>query len=404
MSNQITLQDCTLLITDGKHGDCKNQDSSGYYFISSKDVKDGVINYENARQITEIDFTDTHRRTRFAPNDILITNSGTIGRMAFARDIPETLRTTFQKSVAIVKPNSAVVFPKWLYYQLLFDMGRISDLASGTAQKNLLLKDLRAIKLSLPSLLTQQKIAAILSAYDDLIENNLKRIKLLEEMAQITYEEWFVRLRFPGYESTPIDSATGLPEEWKRVTLGEVVSNFDRMRVPLSSTQRLKLKGSYPYYGAASVLDYINDYIFDGKYLLMGEDGTVITPNGTPSIQFVNEKFWANNHTHILQGQKISTEFLYIYLSQYQISNHITGAAQPKINQQNMNRIPMLLASDHLMKKLDCILIPIFESVFNYKNQNQLLREARNILLPRLMTGKIDVESYNPADLLKEVA
>ena len=110
------LKDITLNITDGKHGDCKNHEGSGYYFISCKDVSDETIHYENARQITEEDFLDADKRTNLAADDILITNSGTIGRMALVKDIPETRRTTFQKSVAIVRADNSQVAPTYLYY------------------------------------------------------------------------------------------------------------------------------------------------------------------------------------------------------------------------------------------------------------------------------------------------
>ena len=114
-----SLKNLTLQITDGKHGDCQNQNASGYFFISCKDIYGGKINYDNARQITHNDYLDTHKRTRLEVNDILITNSGTIGRMAFINNPELCTKTTFQKSVAIVKPDSQKIYPKYLYYLLL---------------------------------------------------------------------------------------------------------------------------------------------------------------------------------------------------------------------------------------------------------------------------------------------
>ncbi|MDO8671197.1 MAG: restriction endonuclease subunit S, partial [Dehalococcoidia bacterium] len=140
----VKLEEICAQITDGKHGDCQNEDHSGFYFISCKDVAGGKINYNNARQITEADFIDTHRRTRLEPSDILITNSGTIGRMAIAPNHDLTHRTTFQKSVAILKPIPNKVEVRFLYYRLQADMRRLTEFAGGTAQKNLLLRDLRA--------------------------------------------------------------------------------------------------------------------------------------------------------------------------------------------------------------------------------------------------------------------
>lgn len=191
------LKDLTISITDGKHGDCENQKDSGFYFISCKDVYDGRIHYENARQITEEDFYETHKRTQLEPNDILVTNSGTIGRMALVKDIPETRHTTFQKSVAIVKPNEKVVRPAYLYYALLCSIQQLVDQSNGAAQKNLLLGTMREFSLSIePDLDRQGNIARTVSVYDDLIENNQKQIKLLEEAAQRLYKEWFIDLRF----------------------------------------------------------------------------------------------------------------------------------------------------------------------------------------------------------------
>jgi len=153
-----TLEDICTQITDGKHGDCRDAPGSGFYFLSCKDVANGKLNYENARQITEADFLDTHRRTKFAPSDILITNSGTIGRMALARDNELTRRTTFQKSVAILKPIASQAEPNFLYYALQSDIRRLIEFAGGTAQKNLLLRDLRAFEVSVPPLPVQRRI------------------------------------------------------------------------------------------------------------------------------------------------------------------------------------------------------------------------------------------------------
>ena len=217
----VKLKDITLNITDGKHGDCRNDNASGYYFISCKDVADDTIHYENARQITKDDFIDADKRTNLMPNDILITNSGTIGRMALVKDIPETRRTTFQKSVAIVRPNSEILQPCYLYYLLKNKVGDFVNSSNGSAQKNLLLSTMRDFEVSYEEdKNTQHRIATILSRYDSLIENYQKQIKLLEESAQRLYKEWFVDLRFPGHENTTITD--GVPEGWEKKKVGEV--------------------------------------------------------------------------------------------------------------------------------------------------------------------------------------
>jgi Restriction endonuclease S subunits len=153
----------------------------------------------------------------------------------------------------------------------------------------------------------------------------------LEEMARSIYREWFVKFRFPGHEQAQmVDSELGLiPEGWEVKKFGEVSLNFDNKRKPLSSLQRAKISGKYPYYGAAKIFDYINNYIFEGRYLLVAEDGSVITKDRRPVLQLVDEKFWVNNHTHVIQGKEpISTNYLYLFMSDLDISGYITGAAQ----------------------------------------------------------------------------
>ncbi len=218
-----TLAELSLNITDGKHGDCRGMANSGFYFISCKDVRDGQIYYDNARQILEEDFLEAHKRTKLEPDDILVTNSGTIGRMAFVRKTPLTYKTTFQKSVAIVKPDKSKILPKYLYYQLQNCVDGFVNQSNGAAQKNLLLSTMRAFKMYIhedPNI--QARIVGVLSAYDDLIENNQKQIKLLEEAAQRLYKEWFVDLRFPGYENTPITD--GVPQGWNRKKVVDCLS------------------------------------------------------------------------------------------------------------------------------------------------------------------------------------
>ena len=153
---QKTLENVCHQITDGKHGDCEEQDGSGFYFLSAKDIKGGTPNWEEARQITKRDFEETNRRTNLEPGDILITNSGTIGRMAIAPKDDRTTKTTFQKSVAILKPRKSEIDSKFAFYCLSSGLTRFVNLSAGAAQKNLLLRDLRNYQFSLPKSLDQQ--------------------------------------------------------------------------------------------------------------------------------------------------------------------------------------------------------------------------------------------------------
>lgn len=191
-----------------------------------------------------------------------------------------------------------------------------------------------------------------------------------------------------------VESELGMiPKKWCLRKFGDIVDILDSKRIPLSKKQRDKMDKVYPYYGAASLMDYVEDYIFDDIYVLMGEDGTVIDSNGYPILQYVWGKFWVNNHAHVLKGKgEISEEFIYLLLKNQNVTSIVTGAVQPKINQQNMRGIKLVLPEDEkLMIQFSEIIRSIFANIRNNEEQNRYLSKLRDILLPKLMSGEIRV-------------
>lgn len=391
-----------------KLGDCVNFVSGGtpskknpeYWdgnipWVSCKDMKKAYL-YDSQDHITE---KGAANGTRFvSPETILIVVRGMILGQHFPVAIAKR-KMAFNQDLKALQcaPN---VDPKFLFHWLRGKsyeiLGIVDEAAHGT--KRLQTDRLQNFPLHLPPLPIQRKIAGILSAYDDLIENNTRRIEILEEMARSIYREWFVKFRFPGHEQVQmVDSDLGLiPEGWEVKKIGEVSLNFDNKRKPLSSLQRAKIPGKYPYYGAAKIFDYINNYIFEGRYLLVAEDGSVITKDRRPVLQLVDEKFWVNNHTHVIQGKEpISTNYLYLFMSDLDISGYITGAAQPKINQTNLNRIPIIVPRQIVLKQFNAIIDSLLIQVKNLKLKNDNLRKTRDLLLPRLISGEIDVENLD---------
>jgi type I restriction enzyme S subunit len=175
-----TLGEVCSLITDGKHGDCENETNSGYYFLSAKDVRNNTLLFENARQITKSGFEETHRRTNLKPGDICMVNTGaTIGRISFAPDDPRTLKTTFQKSVAVIKTVPSLINNQYCCYLLKSDLNKLMKVSSGTAVPNLLLGDLKRHKINLPKSLSEQR--SIVKQFDELstgtkkLESNYER-------------------------------------------------------------------------------------------------------------------------------------------------------------------------------------------------------------------------------------
>jgi len=271
-----------------------------------------------------------------------------------------------------------------------FGYQSMQNIAIGSAQKALTISALKDLSLIVPPIEIQHRIATILSRYDSLTENYQKQIKLLEEAAQRLYKEWFVDLHFPGHENTKI--VDGVPEGWEYRKIGDIVIYYDKQRKPLSSMQRMSMEKIYPYYGAATLMDYVDNYLFDGIYLLLGEDGTVITPDKFPVLQYVWGKFWVNNHAHVLRGKEgISTEFLYSMFKEMPIADIVTGAAQPKISQGRLSEKKILMPSLKLIQKWSSIAKHFFDKLRVLSEQIRLLTEARDRLLPKLMSGEIDV-------------
>ncbi|MDK7210946.1 restriction endonuclease subunit S [Lactobacillus gasseri] len=166
--------------------------------------------------------------------------------------------------------------------------------------------------------------------------------------------------------------------------IGDYIKNFDKLRKPLSKKQRSEIPGKYRYIGATSVNDHIDKYNFDGIYLLLGEDGTVQDEYGFPILQYTFGKFWPNNHAHVLQGKNVSTEWLYLYFSQRNISGIVTGAVQKKVSQKNMNSLKFKLPDSQELKKFDKIIQPLFSKIRSTKLENYQLEELKRVLLTKL--------------------
>jgi len=395
------LENICAQITDGKHGDCEDEPNSGFYFLSCKDVVDGKLNYDGARQITEADFRDTHRRTKFAPSDILVTNSGTIGRMALAPDNELTPRTTFQKSVAILKPAPNRVEPKFLYYALQVDIRQLIEFAGGTAQKNLLLRDLRSFEIPVPPVPVQRRIAGILSAYDELIENNQRRIRILEGMARALYREWFVEFRYPGHAKRPrSESALGeVPEGWNAVQFTDIAD------VLSGGTPKTDVPeywhGEIPFFTPRDVPDcfYVQD---TAKHItelgiskcaseLYPPDTVFITARGTVGkVALPSVPMAMNQSSYALRGKPgIPQRFLFLTTLQQVdfLKTNTGGATFDTIVVDTFRRMSVVKPDGGVIERFGNAIDPMFAQIDALQRQVANLRKTRDLLIPRLLSG-----------------
>lgn len=255
----------------------------------------------------------------------------------------------------------------------------IKSMTGTSGRQRVQLDVVKNTEMLIPSYEEQIKIGKVLSSIDKRIELNNQINDNLYELGDALYKEYYSK-----YENE-------LPNGYKYLDLNEVSVNFDSKRKPMSSREREQHKGIYPYYGATSIIDYVDDYIFDDTYLLMGEDGTVKTNEGYPVLQYIWGKSCINNHTHVLQGTIISTEHLMFALRKKNIETLITGAVQPKINQENMNKIKIIIATDDINIKFEEQIKIIVDKIKFNSIENITLTQLRNTLLPKLMNGKIDL-------------
>ena len=259
----------------------------------------------------------------------------------------------------------------FVYYVLLSDefTRELSGMRTGTSGSHQRVKPewILDYELNLPPLATQTQIARILSAFDSKIEVNNKLNAKLEELAQTLFENELSRKKLI-------------------LELGDIVELEDSKRIPLNSLDRKARKGKYPYYGATTIMDYVNDYLFDGIRILLGEDGTVINEDDTPVLQYVWGKYWVNNHAHVIKSSsEYSLEEILIALKRTSVKQIVTGAVQLKINQQNLKSLQIELPEPNKLNELS----NLFKLYRNNVEESRYLATLRDTLLPKLMRGEL---------------
>ena len=313
---------------------------------------------------------------------------------------------------ALITPNPAIVDGKYLnafmhtrYIQKYFENN-----ASGSGQRYTLSNDtIGNIPVLLPSIEEQHTIGKVLADIDRKIELNKQINDNLEAMAKQLYDYWFVQFDFPNEEGKPYKSSGGvmvwneklkreIPQEWSDCKLKDFINLFDSKRVPLSSKDRGERQGIYPYYGATGIMDYVNDYIFDGDYILLAEDGSTSDAKGFPIVQYIWGKNWVNNHAHIiLPKNERYMMFTYQMLRSIPAKQIETGSIQKKISQENLYGYKMVLPNSDLLEKYENVVSPLWEKRKRCIEEINTLTKQRDELLPLLMNGQATV-NYHLSD------
>ena len=384
----------------GKHYPKQNELAKKGFclFLIAGNVTKSGFSFEDTQFITE-EKDHLLRNGKLQRGDIVYTTRGTVGNAALYSDNVPFENIRINSGMVILRCYSDKVDTRYLYQLLNSEFYRpyFKQFCTGSAQPQLPIMNFSKIELQIPSLEVQHRIANILSAYDDLIENNRKQIKLLEEAAQRLYKEWFVDLRFPGYEHTKI--VDGVPEGWETATLGDICS-IRKETLPPS-----KIDAGVPYIGlehmprkdiclsewgnssevSSNKFRYYEDDILFGKIRPYFHKVGFALNSGITSTDAIILKsengLWA-----LLLMTISSTEFV-----NYTFQNCKEGAKMPRADWNQMKAYPILIAHEEVQKSFENYIYIITRNIRILALQNRILAEARDRLLPKLMSGEVEV-------------
>ncbi|WP_283595421.1 restriction endonuclease subunit S [Limosilactobacillus sp. DJ3M12] len=361
---KIKLKEIGKIIT-GKTPPKNEKDAYGntMNFLTPSDLKGQRFSDITARQLSEKGVRGLKNNIVSGPSISVSCIGSNMGKTIFNK---EAIITNQQlNSITFIRND---VNPLYLYYLLISKRELLHFIGSnqGSTMPILNKNDFGNLEFEIPSFEEQNYISGKLNLLDREIELNNQINDNLISLATALFNKYFPNIN-SGNEM-----------------IGNFISNYDRLRKPLSKKERLSIPGKYRYIGATSVNDYINKYNFDGIYLLLGEDGTVEDDNGYPILQYISGKFWPNNHAHVLQGKNVSTEWLYLFFKQRKITSIVTGAVQKKISQKNLNSLSISIPDKDKLARFDTIINPIFKNIRIIESENHSLEKIKVELLSKL--------------------
>lgn len=355
---------------------------TGTPIVTVEHLGNRVFTEQNLPRVSDSDKARLIKYT-LSTGDIVFSRVGSVDRCSYVDKSHDGWM--FSGRCLRVRPTE-LVDSLYLYYYFCLEETKqfVRNIAVGATMPSINTKLLGEVEIALPDLNNQKRIAAVLSSLDDKIENNQKLNDNLLAQAQTLYKQFF-----------PYGVQDDLPDGWRIGTVGEIIEIHDSKRIPLSGADRSKMeKKIYPYYGAASLMDLVDNYIFDGKYLLLGEDGTVVDDAGYPILQYVWGQFWVNNHAHILTGRLgYDVESLYMLFKQTPVKSIVTGAVQPKISQANLRSVQVVIPPEHNLREYNDLVEPLFSLFRANEDECKTFTALRDTLLPKLMSGEIDVSA-----------
>lgn len=380
----------------------KSADGTGYPLIRTSDIGRGRLDLANAHRVDSAAYEEWTRRAVPQPGDLILAREAPVGNVAIV--LPDMEPVLGQRTV-LIRPNEELVDARYLTYRLLCSDIQywMSAVANGATVPHLNVEDIRSLPVpSLPPLAKQQEIGATLSAFDDLMENNQRRIRILEETLQLLYLEWFVRFRFPGHEGTElVDSELGpIPDGWQVRSFAQVadfVNGFAFKPVhwldeglPIVKIKELKngISAETPRYDGHDIKKKF--FVSDGSVLFSwSADLDVYIWSSGPAL--------LNQHLFDVRPREVSTVYVYLALKHRmpEFRLRAQGTTMRHIKRSALDEVQLVVAPEPVREAFEIRAGPVLELHLNLHHQVQFLERARSLLLPRLMSGELDVSGLH---------
>ena len=402
----LLLNDVCVAIVDCEHKTAPVQ-PDGHPSIRTPNIGRGRLILDGVNRISDETYLHWTQRMEPHADDLILAREAPVGNVAI---VPKNLKVCLGQRTVLIRPDQAKVVPGYLVYLLLGDelQGRIHSQANGATVHHLNMKDIRGLELPpLPSMEEQRRIASILSAYDDLIENNTRRIAILEEMARRLYEEWFVRFRFPGHEGVRmVESELGLvPEGWPVVAASQAIQINPTTKVPKDGLKPFLAMNCLS--NGSMLID--NPSERDGNSGAKFRNGDTLFARITPCLENGKTGFvqflptdeavaFGSTEFIVLRSRTLTPEFVYLLarsdpFRENAIKSMSGASGRQRVREACFNTFFIANPDGGTLAKFEAMVRPMFKLIQSLAMKNQNLRTTRDLLLPKLISGELDVST-----------
>ncbi len=379
MIRRVKLKEVCREITVGHVGPMADQYvERGIPFLRSQNISPFRLDDSNLKFING-DFHKKLKKSAISPGDVLVVRTGYPGTACV---LPRRMTVANCADLVIIRPSEEIdSYYLCCLFNSVWGRGKVAGSLVGVAQQHFNIGVAKEMEISLPPISTQKRAVNVLSAYNDLIENNTRRIEILEEIAKLSYRDWFVNFRFPGYKKVKmLESELGqIPQGWKAQRLGDVLQ--------LEYGKALKSEdregGAVPVFGSSGVVGFHSESLADGPGIIVGRKGNV------GSVFFCPSKFWVIDTAYYVRTS-LSRYFLVFNLLTQNFLNN--DAAVPGLNRNQAHSLPIIVPDAMTMGRFDQLVAPMFRQQTVLRELNAVLTRTHDLLLPKLMSGEIEVD------------